>query len=606
MAGTDSRGARLSLPEDCSSARLFCCSSVRRWIPLALREEIYHILRMVGPLLACRTLNYLLPFVVTMFCGRLGNSALAGYAMACAIINVSSAATGIGLCLACDTLIAQTFGARNLLRVGVILQRSLLILLLHCLPCWALLVNTQAILLVLGQEPEVARIAEIYVLAYLPAIPALFVHQLLTSYLQNQGIIVPMVYTAIFSNIANVLTNYALVSWLDLGIIGSAAANSLSIIYNMLFLFLYIWGRGLHVGTWGGWSTESLQEWGSFMKLAIPSALMCCFEWWIYEIGGFLAGMLSEEDLAAQHVVIMVAYINYMIPLGAQGAACIRVGNALGAGDTAGAIRTSKVVLVATGVLSVIQCTILGGTKNVIGYIFTSDDTIAALVAKLFDVYCVLQFFSSFMCVSMGILLGMGQQRIAAVAYSVGYYCIGLPVLIALMFAAQLDVLGFWLGLLISTILLAVFLIVVIFKLDWKKMTKEAVERAGKAACVELMTSLSEPGPDLLNSGSKRMLQPENGHGSLAYQEQERLKAPGSESQQQPAPLLSSSQLLLRRGLTTLTALLILGVGLTLHLLLPLPESSWSSHVNATMEDANWTTAPPLEQSTLVSLTEIL
>lgn len=26
------------------------------------------------------------------------------------------------------------------------------------------------------------------------------------------------------------------------------------------------------------------------MKLAIPSTFMICFEWWIWEIGGFLAG----------------------------------------------------------------------------------------------------------------------------------------------------------------------------------------------------------------------------------------------------------------------------------------------------------------------------
>lgn len=90
--------------------------------------------------------------------------------------------------------------------------------------------------------------------------------------------------------------------------------------------------------------------------------------------------MLSEVDLAAQHVVIMLAYINYMvcldnlrifilsykihlypfirfftsilifqIPLGMQGAACVRVGNALGAGETAAAILTSKVSLISSG-----------------------------------------------------------------------------------------------------------------------------------------------------------------------------------------------------------------------------------------------------------------
>lgn len=39
-----------------------------------------------------------------------------------------------------------------------------------------------------------------------------------------------------------------------------------------------------------GWSTECLQEWGSHMKLALPSMLMLCFEWWYWEVGGFLAG----------------------------------------------------------------------------------------------------------------------------------------------------------------------------------------------------------------------------------------------------------------------------------------------------------------------------
>ena len=101
---------------------------------------------------------------------------------------------------------------------------------------------------------------------------------------------------------------------------GSAVANTLSQIYICAFLFAYIWWKKLHVTTWGGegsdtcnppltvpppsfsddiikclsppagWSVESLQEWGSYMKLAIPSTLMKCFEWWIYEFGGFFAG----------------------------------------------------------------------------------------------------------------------------------------------------------------------------------------------------------------------------------------------------------------------------------------------------------------------------
>lgn len=47
-----------------------------------------------------------------------------------------------------------------------------------------------------------------------------------------------------------------------------------------------------------------------------------------------------------------------------------------------------------------------------------------------------------FQCVCSGILVGSGMQKIAALSNLVSYYCIGLPVGIALMFAAKLRVLG--------------------------------------------------------------------------------------------------------------------------------------------------------------------
>lgn len=45
-------------------------------------------------------------------------------------------------------------------------------------------------------------------------------------------------------------------------------------------------------------------------------------------------------------------------------------------------------------------------------------------------------------CVCSGILVGSGMQKIAALSNLVCYYCVGLPVGIALMFAAKLRILG--------------------------------------------------------------------------------------------------------------------------------------------------------------------
>ncbi|XP_071353315.1 multidrug and toxin extrusion protein 1-like [Trachinotus anak] len=583
-----------------SSDKLFCCRWVRNKVPLAHREELYHILRMTGPLLLSRILQYLLPFVVTMFCGRLGNEVMAGYGLASATINVTTAATGCGLALACDTLVSQTFGGRNLLRVGVILQRGTIILLLFCLPCWGLLINAQAILLCLGQDPKVTRIAQLYITAFLPAVPAMFLHNLQVSYLQNQGIILPQMYTAAMANIANAVTNYILLHWLDLGVSGSAAANTLSQIYICAFLFAYIWWKKLHVKTWAGWSAESLQEWGSYMKLAIPSTLMTCFEWWVYEFGGFFAGMLSEDELAAQHAVIMVAFITYMFPLGVQAAACARVGNALGAGDTARAILTSKMSLSLAGSIAIVEGLVLGSSKTVIGFIFTSDEKIIGLVSHLMNTYCFLQFFDGLVCVCTGIFLGTGKQKIPAVANFIGYYCIGLSLSVTLMFVAKLRVLGFWLGLLICVVLQSTFYIIVIFKLNWKKMTEEAVKRAQKKIHMTLLSAAALTDA-LGNSTAGQAVS--NGNSVDGYMSV-RTECHDGNTETQGAHVevkgsrLSTTQLILRRGLTTFAAVALLAVGASVHFLVPLPETlSSEDWINTTYTPDIILSTVPIEET---------
>ncbi|XP_029373595.1 multidrug and toxin extrusion protein 1-like [Echeneis naucrates] len=573
-----------------SSDKLFLCRWVHNKVPTAHGEELYHILRMTGPLLLSRILNYLLPFVVTMFCGRLGNEVMAGYGLASATINVTTVATGYGLGLACDTLVSQTFGGRNLLRVGVILQRGIIILLLFCLPCWGLLINAQAILLCVGQDPEVVRIAQMYITVFLPAVPAVFLHHLQVSYLQNQGIILPQMYTAAMANIANVLTNYILLHWLDLGVGGSAAANTLSQIYICAFLFAYIWWKKLHVKTWGGWSVESLQEWGSYMKLAIPSTMMKCFEWWVYEFGGFFAGMLSEDELAAQHGLIMVAFITYMFPLGIQAAACARVGNALGAGDTTRAILARNISLCLAGSIAVVEGLVLCSTKSVIGSIFTSDEKIISLVSNLMNVYCFLQFFDGLVCVCTGIFLGTGKQKIPAVANFIGYYCIGLSLSVILMFVAKLRVLGFWLGLLVCVILQSSFYIIVIMKLNWGKMTEEALKRAQKSTHFPLLSSAAVSDTAAHSTAD----QTANNRNSVeGYMQQEVNTELQGEYvvQQTNGGRLSTTQLILRRGLAVFLAVGLLAVGASVHLLVPLPEIL-STEVSYTMDWINATYTP--------------
>ncbi|XP_068945704.1 multidrug and toxin extrusion protein 1 isoform X2 [Petaurus breviceps papuanus] len=414
-----------------------------RWLlTLNFRKELRGLLWLAGPVFLAQLMMFLISFTSSVFCGHLGKMELDAVTLAIAVINVTGISVGFGLASACDTLISQTYGSRNLKYVGVIVQRGVLMLLLSCFPCWAVFINTEQILLLFRQDPDVSRLTQTYVLIFIPALPAAFLYILQVKYLQNQGIILPQILTGVVANILNALINYLLLYQLSLGVMGSALANTISQFTLTLLLFLYIVWRKLYRDTWEGWSLECLHEWDSFLHLAIPSMLMLCIEWWAYEIGSFLSGTISMVELAAQSVVYEVATIVYMIPTGFSVAASVYVGNSLGAGDIEQAKISSAISLLITEMFAVTLCIILASCKDIIGYIFTSDREVITLVSKVIPIYASSHLFDGFACTCGGILRGSGNQKIGAILNAIGYYIIGLPIGISLMFVANLGVIG--------------------------------------------------------------------------------------------------------------------------------------------------------------------
>uniref|UniRef100_A0A2K6PCK5 Solute carrier family 47 member 1 n=1 Tax=Rhinopithecus roxellana TaxID=61622 RepID=A0A2K6PCK5_RHIRO len=385
----------------------------------AFREELRALLVLAGPAFLVQLMVFLISFISSVFCGHLGK-----------------------LELDAVTLAIATYGSQNLKYVGVILQRSALILLLCCFPCWALFLNTQHILLLFRQDPDVSRLTQTYVTIFIPALPATFLYMLQVKYLLNQGILLPQIVTGVAANLVNALANYLFLHQLHLGVIGSAVANLISQYTLALLLFFYILGKKLHQATWGGWSLECLQDWASFLRLAVPSMLMLCMEWWAYEVGSFLSGILGMVELGAQSIVYELAIVVYMVPAGFSVAAGVRVGNALGAGDMEQARKSSTVSLLITVLFAVAFSVLLLSCKDHVGYIFTTDRDIINLVAQVVPIYAVSHLFEALACTSGGVLRGSGNQKVGAIVNTVGYYMVGLPIGITLMFATKLGVMG--------------------------------------------------------------------------------------------------------------------------------------------------------------------
>ncbi|XP_029700054.1 multidrug and toxin extrusion protein 1-like isoform X1 [Takifugu rubripes] len=545
----------------------FLIKLMRNFLPVGFKQEFKELFRLAAPATIGQLMSLSLGLVSTVFCGHLGRVELASVSLAISVINVTGISVGFGLSSACDTLISQTFGSRNVQRVGTILQRGVLILLLACCPCWAILINTEVILLAVQQEPEVARMAQLYVKIFMPALPANFMYSLQTKFLQNQGIIWPEVITGLLVNLLNALLNYIFIFLLNMGLAGSAIANSLSHASLAMILFCYIIWKGLHKATWAGWSKACLQDWGSYVNLAIPSMAMMCVESWTYEIGGFLAGLINEVELGAQSVIFQLANIavvvifprasfscatgsnrqtltlqSHQFPLGFSIAGNIRVGNSLGAKNTEQARLSAKSATLCAVSISICLATVIGASKDYIAYLFTNDEQIRKRVAEVVGFYPPFIIFDAISATVGGIMRGAGKQKVGAICNILGYYGLGLPMGTSLMFAAKLGITGLWIGLLTCMFLQTSFLISYLLRLNWKKITEEAQIRVGNVTKPMISSKVddSEDSQDLDETEEAALM-------------------PNREQ-------MSHRSLVLRRGLVLALMLFILAFGIILNL----------------------------------------
>ncbi|XP_043574135.1 multidrug and toxin extrusion protein 1-like [Chiloscyllium plagiosum] len=514
----------------------------------------------------------LINIVNSMFCGHLGKIALGAVSLAIAVITVSGISIGMGLSTACDTLISQTYGSKNLKRIGVILQRGILILLIACFPCWALFINIEHILLAFKQSPAVAKLTQLYVKIFIPALPAAFLYDLEVRYLQNQGIIMPQVFAGFIANIFNAVINYLLLYVLTLGVPGSAAANVASQYCQLLLLFGYIRWKKLHVQSWGGWSTECLQEWGSFIRLAIPSMFMLCIEWWAFHIGTFLVGLLNEVQLGAQTIIFQIITVPYRIAIGYSVAATFHVGNALGARNPQQAVNFAKVAIYCIGCISLINAVKIGAIRNVVGYIFTSDREILHLVIEVVPLCSAFHIFDATAGVCGGVLRGAGKQKLGAIGNLIGYYLIGFPIGISLMFAGKLGVFGLWCGILLCASVQSIIFLMMICWINWKKTASQAQVNAGMMGGLGISNSTSDGQTKDLSTGE------DTANNTVALMSNVSQLEPNVDKDRVTdessfletgvttvGEILSTKQLIIRRGLAFLSGPLILAIGLVIH-----------------------------------------
>ncbi|CAH1778715.1 unnamed protein product [Owenia fusiformis] len=454
--------------------------AVRGIFPWGFKQELKELFILAWPVVLSQFFSYSIIFVSLIFSGRvLGKAQLDGVAIGVTFINLTGVSVGFGLTFALDTLLSQTFGGANKKRVGIIIQRGTIIVMLFCLPCWALYLNTETIMKAIKLPPDVANLAGIYVIIFIPGLPGLVLLQIINKYMQNQNLVMPPLWIGAIMNVINVALHAIFLFGFKWNVAGASVACGASFWIGCIISVCYMKIRRIHEETWGGWSMECLQEWGLFTKLAVPGLIMMGIEFWNYELGTLLSGLLGKDDLAAQTVCYTMATIAFMTPVGLGVAGSIRIGQYLGANQPRDAHLASRVCMLLALCIAGFTSLLVVIFNYYIPQIFTPDKKVIGMASGYLLILSISCFFDGCQGVLSGILRGCGLQKIGAIVNFVGFFCIGFPIGLPLMLRTQMRVAGYWWGNCVATFVQAVCFTIIIIRLDWNKFAEKAQVRAG-------------------------------------------------------------------------------------------------------------------------------
>ncbi len=422
-------------------------------------------MRLAVPVVGTQVAAMLMGVVDTIMLGSVSPTALgaAGLGAACVWGTLVIAD---GLVRGIDPIIAQAHGARDGARAALALQRGLVLAVAISVPVGALWLFAEEFLLATGQTPELAALAQRYVLVQIPSIVCHTLYMALRGYLQCRAIMNPALWVMVFANLVHIFGNWVLIfgnlGAPALGVVGAGIATSVT---RALALGALVWmtlGLRLYEGAWQPWSREAFSFAGfrRVLALGLPIALQVGLEVWAFLIATLMAGRLGVNELAGHQIVLNMASLTFMVPLGIAIGAATRVGNLIGA-ERGGEVQRAAWVAfgLGAGTMAFFGAVMIG-LREQLPRIYTADAQVIAVCASLLPIAAAFQIFDGTQVVGCGILRGMGRTRAPAIMTLVGYYAIALPFAWWLGLERGLGLAGIWWGLCLGLVVLASALLV--------------------------------------------------------------------------------------------------------------------------------------------------
>jgi MATE family multidrug resistance protein len=414
------------------------------------------ILRIGVPLIGGHLAQFAIGLTDTVMMGWYGVEGLAALVLGSSIFFVFFL-MGSGFAWAVMPMVAaadddeQTI--RRVTRMGLWLST------LFGLCCLPLFWFSAPLLLMLGQEPALAAMAQEYLRITGPAIlPALGV-MVLKSYLAALERTAIVFWITVAAAALNVVVNYVFIfgNWgaPELGVAGAAWASVsvqvISLVGALIYARAVLPEHDLFRRLW----RPDFEIMRQVARLGVPIGLTNLSEVGLFAASAILVGWLGAVPLAAHGIALQCATATFMIHLGLSNAATVRAGQAFGRRDRAHLRRGAMVIFLASlGVAALTILAFLSFPEPLIALFLSPDEpdraAIIALGVTLLAMAAFFQLADGAQVIALGLLRGVQDTTVPMLMAAVSYWPVGLGSALLLGFTFELGAVGVWAGLVIG------------------------------------------------------------------------------------------------------------------------------------------------------------
>ncbi|MDZ4665645.1 MAG: MATE family efflux transporter [Bacteroidota bacterium] len=424
---------------------------------LTSKQHYKETINLAWPLILTQVGHIVTGMVDTIFLGQIGVAEQAAGIFA-NNISMLLLVFGIGLSYATTPLVTNAHENNDLEQKASLFKNSLFLNLSTSFVLFLILFFSVPLLKHLQQPPEVVEMAtpffEVIIFSMIPT-TLFFVCKQYCEGLSNTsaGLII-----SVLGNILNIVLNYLLINGYmglpKMGYMGSAWATFIARCFmGIAFLYLMYKTPALNaIFTVYKKVNVNMKHLGELAKIGFNSAMQFTFEVAAFVIAGLMAGSFGKEQIDAHGIALHIAAFTYMFGSGIGSAATIRIGifnaqNNWQEVKNAG-LTAIKLVLMVMGGCGLIFLAL----HQYLPSIFSSEKAVIELASQLLLIAALFQLFDGLQVTVIGILRGIEDVRISTLITFIGYWVIALSLCYLLAFTFKMEVIGIWIGLLVSLV----------------------------------------------------------------------------------------------------------------------------------------------------------